>query len=501
MYRLVKLSSLDAKVFGTSVTSSRGISFSHLKCTRSVVNPFPVRLRISQAPDAVQSPRLAPQMVTSILRLNEVTLEECNGAVKGLEVNQLQANKPIEDRYAYGKLVHGRGMLFGVFDGHAGSACAQAVSDRLFNYIAVAMADHDVLHNIREGKIDPTTDLLQRGKQAFLSVNSHLAGLHRKRLVHFAVESMAIDSSDNLSKDSLVSAFLRLDKDIITEAMPSMQKQDGLDNICYNEALSIAFSGAVACVGFVDGKDLFVANVGDSRAVLGVHNDNRWEAVPLSKTHDAGNTAELERLFRSHPNESSNIIRNHRLLGELIPLRSFGDCRYKWSKSDLKHLLNTRQFNSSIFQMYGDNLIPKNSQTPPYLDAEPEVVHHHLTPKDKFLVLATDGLWDCLSPEKVVQLVAGHMDGKQVLVNYDPPKNAKLKAINQVLAQRKSSLLNRTLDANVATHLLRSALGPEHGLVSAQLTLPDSLARFYRDDITVIVVYFDSDYLKDHAVM
>lgn len=32
-----------------------------------------------------------------------------------------------------------QGMLFGVFDGHGGWACAQAVSERLLYYIAVAM--------------------------------------------------------------------------------------------------------------------------------------------------------------------------------------------------------------------------------------------------------------------------------------------------------------------------------------------------------------------------
>lgn len=36
-------------------------------------------------------------------------------------------------------LLQSKGMLFGVFDGHGGWACAQAVSERLLYYIAVAM--------------------------------------------------------------------------------------------------------------------------------------------------------------------------------------------------------------------------------------------------------------------------------------------------------------------------------------------------------------------------
>nr|KAG5712986.1 hypothetical protein BaRGS_021780 [Batillaria attramentaria] len=438
-------------------------------------------------------------MVTSILRMNEATMDDNYGAVKGYETNSLQANKPIEDRLAHARLVHGSGTMFGVYDGHAGCACAQAVSDRLFSYVAVALADHYLLHKIREGKIDPTRDLLHQVDHADRLVNHDLAQLHKQSLVNFAVESLAIDSSDMTTKDGLVNAFLRLDRDITTEALPSNLGHAGMNYSCYLDTLSIAFSGAVGCVAFVDGIDLLVANVGDSQAVLGVHNDNRWEAVPLSKQHNSENPAEVDRLLRTHPNESSNIIRNRRLFGDLVPLRSFGDVRYKWTKNDLKHLLNTKQVPNSLISIYGDMLIPRNYRTPPYLDAEPEVIQHRLTPKDKFLVLATDGLWDCLSPDKVVQLVAGHMDGKQVLVNYQPQERATLSDIHGVLVQRQSSLMNRTLDTNVATHLLRSALGPDHGQVSAQLTLPESIVRFYRDDITIVVIYFDSEYIKDNA--
>jgi pyruvate dehydrogenase phosphatase len=57
----------------------------------------------------------------------------------------LQANKPIEDSSAVGRLAHDSGSLFGVYDGHGGRACSQAISERLFSYIAVALADHRVL--------------------------------------------------------------------------------------------------------------------------------------------------------------------------------------------------------------------------------------------------------------------------------------------------------------------------------------------------------------------
>lgn len=46
-------------------------------------------------------------------------------SVMGFESNQLPANAPIEDRRSAATCLQTRGMLMGVFDGHAGCACAQ----------------------------------------------------------------------------------------------------------------------------------------------------------------------------------------------------------------------------------------------------------------------------------------------------------------------------------------------------------------------------------------
>lgn len=59
----------------------------------------------------------------------------------------------------------------------------------------------------------------------------------------------------------------------------------------------------------------------------------------------------------------------------------------------------------------------------------------------------------------------------------------------------------KPLDANVASHLIRNALGGseygiEHTKISHLLTLPPEIVRMFRDDITVTVVYFDSEFLR-----
>lgn len=59
--------------------------------------------------------------------------------VLGFHSNMLPSNQPGEDSRSSATCLPDRGgVLFGVFDGHAGPTCAHAVSQRLFYYIAVA---------------------------------------------------------------------------------------------------------------------------------------------------------------------------------------------------------------------------------------------------------------------------------------------------------------------------------------------------------------------------
>lgn len=73
---------------------------------------------------------------------------------------------------------------------------------------------------------------------------------------------------------------------------------------------------------------------------------------------------------------------------------------------------------------------PIHLYTPPYLTAMPEVLYHQLTPNDKFLVLASDGLWEWLDSDAVVQLINDHNLGTQTLSPYVPKPNYTLKEVN-----------------------------------------------------------------------
>lgn len=448
-------------------------------------------------PSASDFPLLTPKQVSSILNINEVTVDDgpSRGPIKSFDVNKLPANKPIEDRENAAKIPSEKQKyLFGVYDGHGGCACSQTLTERLFNYISVSMCDHEILKDIAHERF-AMEKLVDWYPYQTIYFNKDLEKLYKQSLAKYAKETLS-NFEEMSIEEHLRHAFIRLDLDIMSECMPQGHNMTGQE-----ESIENGLSGACACVALVDDTDLYVANTGDCRAILGVQVDNHhWNTVEMSHEHTGYNPVEVRRVLKSHPNESSNVIKGGRLFGTLAPLRAFGDMMYKLSVKDRNKLIK-HLHDHPHFDFYKEMLSHQHYITPPYLTAEPEIIHRRLTPKDKFLVIASDGLFDMLPADKVVKLVAGHMEGRQVLVdpNIDM-KTMKIKDINQNLKHRKSQLSNVPVDSNVATHLLRNALGPEHGRLSAMLSLSDDFARNYRDDITIIVVFFDTDYVKDRHV-
>ena len=122
--------------------------------------------------------------------------------------------------------------------------------------------------------------------------------------------------------------------------------------------------------------------------------------------------------------------------------------------------------------MYGGPILPQNLyKTPPYLTAKPVVTQRHLQSSDKFLILASDGLWDVVSNEQAVSLVGQFMEENQ--------------RIN-----------DEVFEKNAATRLIRHAIGgQDHNFVAQMLLVPDQYRRMWRDDITVTVVFFNADYI------
>lgn len=311
------------------------------------------------------------------------------------------------------------GALFGVFDGHAGPSCAQIICKRLMRYIAASIVPPNVLRQkLLEGAKSNSFLTCHNDKVDFVpEVND----IYEQSFSKYAQNLCHEDPADFQMSVALQNAFLQLDEDIATEAI----------NYPSPRTLSVAMSGAVACVVHINGVDVHIASTGDCAAVMGSVNEaGEGETKRLTNEHNSDNIAEVRRITGNHPlSERDTVIRGERLLGQLAPLRAFGDFRYKWSVDTLKRV---------IVPHYGEHVIPPNYFTPPYLTAEPEISYHSITPRDRFLVIATDGIWDFLSPTQVVKLIGEHMLGKIFLQPLALPKrNVSLSEVAQMLSQRR----------------------------------------------------------------
>ncbi|KAL1655307.1 [Pyruvate dehydrogenase [acetyl-transferring]]-phosphatase 1, mitochondrial [Didymella pomorum] len=426
---------------------------------------------------------LDPEQATAKLRKNEESWLVGRGAgVVRYDVVQLPSNDPIEDDHAE-KIIEvpsnlaatdngaaaSDWMFWGVFDGHSGWVTSAKLRQTLISYVA-----RELNTTYKTALADP---------------------------------AQRIPTPESIDK-AIKSGFVLLDNEIVHESVKKVKQAK--TKIAAAELLAPALSGSCALLSFYDSRSklLRVACTGDSRAVLGRRGANgKWTATPLSEDQTGGTTSEAERLRKEHPGEP-NVVRNGRILGGLEPSRAFGDASYKWS------LETNAELKKSYFARSPSSLL----KTPPYVTAEPIVTTTKVEPeKGDFVVMATDGLWEMLTNEEVVGLVGqwldtqGKMNGgnlqtqswlkswwsseKQLPIDQkDNGAGAGQRApIRQQQWGTKTNLNERFVveDKNVATHLVRNALGgKDQDQLSALLTLPSPFSRRYRDDLTVEVIFF-----------
>ncbi|KAF2366975.1 PPM-type phosphatase domain [Trinorchestia longiramus] len=496
------------------------LNYKHQKCLPTIVSASPrtdvrtVRLLHANAVlrYPVSSHKLSPQEANTILRHNEHSIDIGDDpsnvrttateitppplySITSVDSNQLAANVPIEDKMCVARCLHTTGFLFGIFDGHGGPECSQVVAKRLFDYVAAALLPLPRLKSVlRQWRNGEDVQLIQvyHDKASFVP---ELGSLYHSSLVRWC-EQLATDSGRQpfSMREALVGAFQRLDTDMGLEVqrahLTSADTQEAL--------IRVAVSGSVACVAHIDGQHVHVANAGDCGALLGRDRDSgqagTWSVHKLTTNHDWENSDEVKRVLDEHPPaESANVVKNQRLLGALMPFRAFGDFRFKWTQQQQQEILGIKP-NQDTFLKF--------CLTPPYLTAEPDVVYYRLKPYDRFLIIGSDGLWDSLSGLDVVTLVGEYMCGRQTLAPVQlPARHITLGEIAQILDQRQEGLRLKPVDTNAATHLIRHSVGSSesgltHGALSHTLTLAPEVRRYFRDDISIHVIFFDQEYLR-----
>ncbi|XP_034840206.1 protein phosphatase 1G [Maniola hyperantus] len=131
-------------------------------------------------------------------------------------------------------------------------------------------------------------------------------------------------------------------------------------------------SGCTAVVALLKGKELYVANAGDSRCII----CREGKAIDMSVDHKPEDTAELERITKA----GGKVSNDGRINGGLNLSRAIGDHSYKQNKDlDAKEQMITA--------------LPDVTT----LTIEPE--------KDQFMVLACDGIWNFMSSQDVCDFI------------------------------------------------------------------------------------------------
>ncbi|CAL4897263.1 unnamed protein product [Urochloa decumbens] len=271
-----------------------------------------------------------------------------------------------------------KGHIFcGVFDGHGplGREVARHVRDTLPMKLSSALkpeteGDHLSTDTLMKLKAEEnlSTDSLRLRAEEDPSSNTDLDSSDKSDST-----SLSDDTSDEkhlLStwRNMLVKTFEQMDEEL--------RQHSGIDCIC---------SGTTAVTAVRQGDHLFIANLGDSRAVLCTR-DSKDHLIPVQLTTD---------LKPDLPGELARILN---CKGRVFAMDDEPDVARMWlPEQDAPGLAMARAFGDLCLKNHG-------------LICTPEVYYRKISEKDEFLVLATDGIWDVLSNKEVVKMVCSAKD-------------------------------------------------------------------------------------------
>ncbi|XP_037431814.1 probable protein phosphatase 2C 31 isoform X2 [Triticum dicoccoides] len=230
----------------------------------------------------------------------------------------------------------------------------------------------------------------------------------------------------------------------------------------------IGLMGSCVLVMLMKGENVYVMNVGNSRAVLARRpwpNLNNilgkatekdlqqlkaeimdgLQPVQLNAEHSTSVEEEVKRIKAEH--NDSNAIIHGRVKGKLNITRAFGAGYLKEPK-----------WNSMLLASFKIDYIGKD----PYINCIPSLHHHCIGPNDKFLVLSSDGLYQYFTNKEVV-------DKAEMFTTVYPKGNPAEHLIKEVL-------LRAARKAGMDYHEL--------------LKISHDERRKYHDDISVMVISF-----------
>ena len=176
-----------------------------------------------------------------------------------------------------------------------------------------------------------------------------------------------------------------------------------------NKQINSDLSGSTCVSVIYTPEKLIIANIGDSRVVLGkciekkdqnqfekifeIDNKTKWVAKNLSRDHKPTIQEEAQRIIKKG--------------GRIRPMKDedgefIGPLRVYMREKDMPGLAMTRSFGDYFGSIAG-------------VIAEPEVTEYFLKEEDKFMILASDGLFEFMSSQEVVDIVKDYYDKNDIV--------------------------------------------------------------------------------------
>ena len=259
--------------------------------------------------------------------------------------------------------------LFGICDGHGiqGHYVSNFIKNILPSYLNYIEIDNYI--SKKNKSLDSMLSSLYNKSENSSVKDIHIIKyFYDKFQINPAEFSFIKNKFSEISKN-LKESFYKIDNDLLKS----------------KQSFDTEKSGSTVCVGILNSKNLILANIGDSRAILCSYNKS-WKSSQLTKDHKPKDKSEYKRIIASGGTVSRmiNLEKNEEEIG---PYRV-------WDKTQDKGpgLAMSRSIGDGQAKNLG-------------VLAEPDIFEYTLNEGDKFIVCASDGIWEYLSNDNVMNII------------------------------------------------------------------------------------------------
>ena len=194
----------------------------------------------------------------------------------------------------------------------------------------------------------------------------------------FIKETLPHDMSENLKNTNILTETQKAHS-IITQTFLIANEK-----LVDNEEINSLFSGSTCVSVIYTPQKLIVPNIGDSRAVLGRLNKENGtiKAIDLSRDHKP-----------TEKDEAQRIIENDGRIQPFIEEGEFVGPERVWIKEEeVPGLAMTRSFGDRVAATVG-------------VMSEPEIKEFDFCEEDRFMIIASDGIWEFISSQECVNII------------------------------------------------------------------------------------------------